>query len=39
MDQGAIWEHFQNEGVTSFDEAGPRLEFLIARIQDPGSGF
>jgi len=35
VNQDAIWEHFQNEGVASFSEAGPRLEFLVRRLK-PG---
>jgi ubiquinone/menaquinone biosynthesis C-methylase UbiE len=35
MSQDVIWEHFQNEGVESFNQAAPRLEFLVRRIR-PG---
>ncbi len=30
--QDKIWSYFQNEGVSSFDSAAPRLEFLIRQI-------
>ncbi len=32
MKQDSIWDHFQNEGVHSFDGAYPRLNFLITKI-------
>lgn len=32
MNQEAIWDHFQNEGVASFDGAAPRLEFLARQL-------
>lgn len=35
MNQDAIWDHFQNEGVESFDQAAPRLEFIVRRLK-PG---
>lgn len=35
MNQEAIWDHFQNEGVAAFDRANPRLEFLVRRLR-PG---
>lgn len=35
MNQEAIWEHFQNEGVAAFRSALPRLEFLVRRLE-PG---
>lgn len=35
MGQDAIWDHFQNEGVSSFEEARPRLEFLARHVK-PG---
>lgn len=35
MKQDAIWDYFQNEGAASFSGAGPRLEFLVRRLQ-PG---
>ena len=33
MDQTRIWEHFQNEGATSFAGARPRLEYLASRLR------
>ena len=33
MNQDAIWDHFQNEGVASFSHSGPRLEFLVRRLR------
>lgn len=33
MSQDAIWDHFQNEGLINFDQAGPRLEFLARRLR------
>lgn len=35
MSQDAIWDHFQNEDVASFDGARPRLEFLVRALR-PG---
>jgi len=35
MNQDVIWDHFQNEGVESFSQAGPRLEFLVRQLR-PG---
>jgi len=35
MSQDAIWDHFQNEGVAAFSQAGPRVEFLVKRLM-PG---
>jgi len=32
MNQDAIWDHFQNEGVSAFGRANPRLEFLVRRL-------
>lgn len=31
--QDAIWDHFQNEGIDSFSEARPRLEFLVRQLK------
>ena len=33
MNQDAIWDHFQNEGVDSFRHADPRLEFLVRQLK------
>lgn len=35
MNQDAIWDHFQNEGIAAFGQAGPRVEFLVKRLK-PG---
>lgn len=35
MSQDLIWDHFQNEGVASFDRADPRLQFLLRQLR-PG---
>jgi SAM-dependent methyltransferase len=32
MQQSAIWDHFQNEGVASFSGAAPRLRWLAAQV-------
>lgn len=32
MQQSAIWDHFQNEGVASFSQAAPRLRWLAAQV-------
>ena len=32
VDQGKIWEHFQNEGIDSFSQSRGRLEFLVRRL-------
>src|SRR5690349_15588906 len=32
MDQDLIWEHFQNEGIDSFSEAEPRLQFIARHL-------
>jgi SAM-dependent methyltransferase len=32
MNQDAIWDHFQNEGVESFRHADPRLEYLARQL-------
>lgn len=34
-DQSLIWDHFQNEGIDSFEQSRGRLEFLVRRLQ-PG---
>lgn len=36
MNQDAIWEHFQNEGVDSFSLADPRLHYLLRQLR-PGT--
>jgi SAM-dependent methyltransferase len=33
MNQDAIWEYFQNEGVDSFQGADPRLEYLARQLK------
>jgi len=33
MKQEVIWDHYQNEGVDSFDGAAPRLEYLVRRLK------
>lgn len=33
INQDIIWEHFQNEGVDSFRDAVPRLEFLVRQLR------
>jgi SAM-dependent methyltransferase len=35
MNQDAIWDHFQNEGLNAFSQASPRLEYLVRRLK-PG---
>jgi SAM-dependent methyltransferase len=35
MNQDHIWDHFQNQALAHFDDAGPRLEFLARRLR-PG---
>jgi len=32
MSQDAIWDHFQNEGVEVFGDAGPRLHFMVRQL-------
>ena len=36
MNQDAIWDYFQNEGVASFDSSEARLSYLVKKIA-PGS--
>ena len=36
MNQDAIWDYFQNEGVASFDGSGARLSYLVKKVA-PGS--
>lgn len=36
VDQKRIWDYFQNEGVSSFDQAAGRLSYLV-RFLAPGS--
>lgn len=31
-DQERIWDHFQNEQIDSFENSGPRLDYLLSRI-------
>ena len=33
MNQDAIWDHFQNEGLDAFSQANPRLEYLVRQLQ------
>ena len=33
MNQDAIWDHFQNEGVAAFSQAGPRVEYLVGQLK------
>lgn len=35
MNQDSMWDYFQNHGLAHFDEARPRLEFLVRRVR-PG---
>ena len=32
MNQDAIWDYFQNEGVASFDGSEARLSYLVKKI-------
>lgn len=32
-DQNRIWDHFQNEGIDSFEQSRGRLEFLVRRLR------
>lgn len=33
MNQDAIWDHFQNEGIAAFEGGRPRYEFLIRQLR------